>query len=328
MKQYVFHNRLNFLLSHPPDYALKIQNALNINIQDLNLHLISQQQISLKDATNICNYFGCSLDSLMNVEKSYTYFKHFAFGYNIFSVRNFWDHLDGEIRMSGDIQKVNSVYLAADLPIFYLFKFPELAAFKLFYWATFSYDQPGFIKKNFDLDLIDLELVKTGNRIWSQYLKMNAIEIWGNSVIDNLLKQIEKVIVEKKFNYKADLKLVLDQTCQLLSEVEMQASVARIQRPHANLGIENYNLFLINTSEINNTILLNSKNQAKTFYVYFTLDHLLTTDRQFCNQTALWLKKLTLQARPLSGNDNKIARENFFALEMTKIHTFIAKHKL
>jgi len=328
MKQYVFHNRLSFLLSHPADYAVNVQKALNINVEELNSHLTGQHQISLSDATNLCKYFGCSLDLLIEAKSNFTDFRHFAFGYNIFSVRDFWDHLESEIRMSGDIQKVNSVYLASDLPVFYLFKFPELAAFKLFYWAAFSYNQPGFDQKNFDLDLIDLELIKSGNRIWTQYLRMNAVEIWGNRIVDNLLSQVEKVINEKKFNYKADLKLVLELVLQLLTEVEMQAATSRKHSAYSSFSNENYNLFLLDSSEVNNTILLKSDEHFKAFFVYFTLDHLLTMDGLFCNQTSLWLKKLTLQARSLCGKDNKLSREKFFTHEKTKILTFIAKHNL
>ena len=73
-----------------------------------------------------------------------------------------------------------------DIPVFYLFKYAELAAFKLLFWQSSITDN----SPSFCFDAIDQTLLGKCTELNQIYLQIPTVEIWGKNAVDYTVEQI------------------------------------------------------------------------------------------------------------------------------------------
>ena len=95
--------------------------------------------------------------------------------------------------------------LPKDVPVYHYYNFPELAAFKYFFWMKTILHYPDYNKTVFNPSRMAENLMKTGEKILATYNKIPSTEIWNVENINTTLRQIEYYKETNVFGSKDDL---------------------------------------------------------------------------------------------------------------------------
>jgi hypothetical protein len=300
------------LPSHQP---LEVALAQVLGHDDLALAYAwvrNQSSLSLNDAQLLADHFGLSLGHLADAQPSVVPFRFRAIGYNIATLHDYFTAILEELQRT-DVLGLRRLTIGTnDFPIFTLFQFPELAAFKLYFWGRTVYDLPAFAKRRFDLDEIDTAHLRLGEQAWRQYLKMPSLEIWSSDIVNNSLKQVYHAWRFGLFAKRSDALNVLDKMDELLQHIALQAELGRKFHPkNYPPKNENFQLFYNEAAISANTLLFSSEEVNVAFLVHNTLNYLVTEHPTFCLQMDIWLKNLQQKSLPISLQNDDL-RKNFF----------------
>ncbi len=291
---------------------LEIAKVLGCKAEDIFSMLRGQGELSLNDAQKLVQHYAISLDHLQEAKPSVIPFRFRAIDYNLVSLEDYFKALLNELKAVDVFGPRKLTYAANDFPIFSLFQFPLLAAFKLYFWGRTVYNLPSFQSEPFDIKNINTTNLKLGERAWRQYLKMPSVEVWSSDIVNNVLKQIFHAWKYNFFKDKKDALAICDKITALLKHIEKQAELGRKFHPkNYPPKRENFQLYYNEVSISNNTILFATEDLSIAFVLQNTLNYLVTDHRIFCLQTDAWLKNL-VQKSTLISLQNEDLRKNFF----------------
>lgn len=272
-----------------------------------------QTELSLNDAKKLTDHFKISIDQLTVHQPSVVPFRFKALDFNLHSLSDYFHSILSELRSVDGWSPRRLIYAANDFPVFTLFQFPELAAFKLYFWGKTVYDLPVFRDRQFSLNEINKGNLQLGERAWRQYLKMPSIEIWSSDIVSNVLKQIFHAWKFGFFQKKEDALLVCDQVILLLDHIQLQAEQGRKFHPNNYPPKrENYQLYYNEVSISNNTILFSSEDIDVAFILQNALNYLVTDNPAFCLKTEAWLHTMINKSTLISIHNDEL-RNNFFS---------------
>lgn len=297
---------------HPAEF--EVAGVLGITVNDAFALMRGQSQLTLDAAYKLANRYGLSLDSLEQDSPSVIPFQFRAFDYNIKDLDDFFIGILEEFRNMDMFGTRKLIYAASEFPLFTLFQFPVLAAFKLFFWGKTVYDLPEFKKAKFYVPKKQNATLLLGERSWKQYLKIDSVEIWSSEIVNAVLKEVYYCWSHGLFQSKEDALQVCDSILELLEHTEHQASIGKKFHPDRNPPKkQNFQLFYNDVSVSNNTIMITSERKKMVFVSQNTLNYLITDNQIFHTQTQVWLHRLTNQSINITGKRNGPRRRNFFS---------------
>jgi len=116
-------------------------------------------------------------------------------------------------------------YLCKDAPFWYFYLFPEMAAFKTFFWSKTINNEPGLADKLFSLGEFPYEdCFAIGRQILEEHSRMNTIELWNLESIHSSINQVAYYRDAGIFRNKEDLIAVVDSFIQMLDHLQAQAA--------------------------------------------------------------------------------------------------------
>ena len=233
--------------------------------------------------------------------------------YNVFDLEAYFSRLLAELDHIDVYGPRTLYYAAADFPVFLLFQFPELAAFKMYFWARTVYGLPGLQDRPFDTEDLNLTALEGGTQAWQRYLKIPSVEIWHPEVVHRTLEQLGYAAEHRFFEDRADVAVLCDTLQELLRWVERQAAQSRKYKPgNYPPKRENYYLYLHETAVHNNAILFSSPDVQRAFVMPNTLDFLATAHPTYCAHTEAQFKRIRQGAIPLYGDAAQATRQAVF----------------
>ncbi|SHF69298.1 hypothetical protein SAMN04488522_103343 [Pedobacter caeni] len=183
-----------------------------------------------------------------------------------------------------------------DIPLFHLFKYPELTAFKLFFWFESLSSTPQRFERSFVMENITT-VAQELNRI---YLEIPSTEIWAKNSIHGSLEQIRYAF---EAGYIGDHSLAEELVVQLrycLTDMNMYAMSSKktIDVSHT------FNWY--NCDVLGTIAYLAEMNGTKVCFNRFnTFNFLKTEDPEYCLQTKAWMQSLMRKSVSFSGQGEK-----------------------
>jgi hypothetical protein len=109
------------------------------------------------------------------------------------------------------------LYLCKDLPFWQFYLFPDLAAFKTFFWSKTLLNKPEFSQRQFSLaGFPHDEYFQVGQELNKEYNQIPSIELWNRESINSTLSQIEYYRDSGMFQTQDDFEKVVDSFLQTL----------------------------------------------------------------------------------------------------------------
>lgn len=191
-----------------------------------------------------------------------------------------------------------------DIPIFHLFQYPELTAFKLHFWQMRIIDQAPF-----KLNLNDWgpSILQPAARMHELYQTIPSVEVWTKTSLLNTLDQIKyaaeaKIITDKKVG-----RLICTQLRSALADIEMYA-VNRNKLSKEDVVFDWYFYDIIGTI----TYLAEMDGELSTFIRFNTFNTIQEQNGPLCTEVKHWLENLIKDATGFSGQGS-VQRNKYLA---------------
>jgi hypothetical protein len=168
-----------------------LMDVLNCSRDAAYRRLQCRTELSFKEALIIAEYFGIALNEIKPLDDAKVVFNKGAF---IKTIEDYTAYMKSSLVLLENIgAKPEHVmyYQAKDVPVFYHFGFKKLAAFKIYVWLKSVYNIQKINGENYGLEQIPTELLELANKQWLAFSKLNTVEIWNDTTIMSMTKQLE-----------------------------------------------------------------------------------------------------------------------------------------
>lgn len=261
--------------------------------------------LSLEEVRIICSHYKISLDSVLSTTPEVISFNHRAVNDSTFTVHDWLVSIRKNLEMILQFPQRELIYCAKDIPMFHYFHFPELAAFKLFFWMKEYHRYPQYQNVAFAPEVVPAESLNAGKAITSLYAQVPSIEIWGDEIANITARQIE-FAQESGYLGQAHAKQLFQKFLEL---VELLKGFA-VAGSKSGQG-QNYTLYKNEILIADTTLLFKMGEKRVTFITYNTMNILTTSENSFCAQMEGYLTNVMNKSILISQTGER-ERNKFF----------------
>lgn len=318
MENYEVQQQLfGYLREHlPPHLSLvdELCDLLDLSSDSVYRRIRGEKPITLHELKRICEHYHLSLDHLLQLQSESVLFQ--APGMNG-AVNNYSDYMKSmlaQFKYFNSFKAKEIQYLCKDSPYWYFYLFPEMAAFKTFFYSKTINNHPALRNASFSLQEFPFtECYNIGQQILEEHCHLNSVELWNLESIHSTINQIAYYRDSGMFRDKADFHAVVDSFHRLLEHLQQQAEKGVKFMPGAtDVTYRGSIQFYVNELILgNNTILLTLDNKRVSILVHSVLSYLMTGDERFSAKTFESFSTLMSRSSLISKTGEK-ERNRFF----------------
>jgi hypothetical protein len=310
----------------------EVAELLNISNDSAYRRIRGEKPLSFEEVQKLCRQFQISLDHVLNINSTSTVFYGSWVDKESFDFDKYLLDMLHQLQAMQKSPGCRMYYEAKDIPPFHHFQFPELAAFKYFFWMRTILQYADYNKICFEEHPLSEALHKTGKEIIDTYNKIPSIEIWGVETLNSSLRQIEFYKDSGVFKKKDTVMNLYNQLEKLILHIEEQAEKGvKFRYGHdAGNGLADYQLFFNEVILGHNTILAEAGVERTVFINHGVLNYMITRDKRFCDYTKQSLENIMRKSSLISSVSEK-ERNRFFNVLKEKINrrkTHLVTHPL
>lgn len=286
--------------------ADEIAEILNISRDSAYRRIRGETVLSLDEAKTLCTKFGVSLDSLLGIDSGIIPFQHLIVNNKPETFEHWLKSMQQNLELIENYSGSKEiVFTAKDVPVFHYFRYPELCAFKMFFWMKSVLNYPELQTKKFSSSLIRNELLAIGRKIAAIYNKVPSVELWSDETTNVTLKQLEFYQESGFFTNSSDAATVFEQYIQMIRDIKECAAQGCKQQDVPFSLYKNEILIADNT-------VLYKMGDKKTVYISHNITELLMTRHEtFSDQTEGFINNLQSRSVLISTTGEK-ERNKFF----------------
>ena len=313
----------------PPHLSLvdELCDLLDLGTDSVYRRIRGEKSITLAELKRICEHYRVSIDQLLQLQNDSAFFD--APGINTVP-ENFSDYLNEilrKFRYFNTFKKTEMQYFCKDIPIWSFYLFPELSAFKTFFWSKTFHNHPELNNKVFSLQEYPYyECFLIGQQILEEQNRIPSIELWNLESINSTINQIAYYKEINNFKTHDDFLAVVNSFQQTLDHLQLQAEKGFKFMPGAtDLSYRApVKLYIHELIMGNNTMLLNLDNKKLAMITYGVFNYLFTTDIRFSSKITAMFDTLFNRSTLISKTDEK-ARNKFFNAFREKVNELKSK---
>lgn len=221
--QQVFFQHIKTLLPSHLSLVDEVANVLNISNDSAYRRIRGEKPIALEEIKKLSIHFKISLDQFMQLNSDSVLFTGKLADRTNFSFELYLQNFLHLMQVINSFEEKEMFYWVKDVPIFYYYQFPELAAFKCFFWMKTVLDYPEYSKTKFNFADFDDKLLKIGEKLLDTYNNIPSHEIWNVDNINTYMQQIEYYKDTNVFNSKSDIIKLYECLEKMVDHIEAQA---------------------------------------------------------------------------------------------------------
>ena len=287
----------------PPSQSLvnELAEVLEVSSDSAYRRIRGETALTIDEISVLCTHFNIGFDIFS--EQTGTVSFDFDKLSGIEGFRQYLTGIRNTLVSLARAENAELYYAALDVPIVHHFNYPELSAFKIFYWLKDVINEPSMEGLKYNPSIIDADLLALGKEIYDAYCNILSIEIWTPATLNSSIAQLE---------YYWDSGLFESQEVALAICTQLEEEVRTIQK-HAEWGnkiateneAENFKLYFSEIEIGNNCILTSVSNVRTVFMSFHTFNKLTTVNTVFCDDTYKWLSNLIRKSTLISGVSEK-----------------------
>ena len=273
---------------------------LNISNDSAYRRIRGEKTLAFDEIQILADHYRVSLDRFLGLRTDAFLFVGNLISREKFEMSNHLDGMANRLAYFANAGQKQMYYLGRDIPLFYTFMFPELAAFKCYFWSRYNLNYPHLHKSHFLIsDFIDL-FNEQFKKISESYLEIPSTEIWNLDCINTTIRQIDYYRESKIFSSAEDAITVFECLEKLVDHIEQQVEYGAkfsFGKPDLSKKIK-YTVFINEIGVGDNSILIEIDNERMVYLPHNLINYAMTTDEKFVEyswQTMnMFLKKSTL----------------------------------
>jgi hypothetical protein len=308
----------------PPHLSLvdELCDLLDLSADSVYRRIRGEKPITLFELKKICEHYHLSLDQLLQLQNESVLFD--APGMNG-APGEFIDYMKGmlvQFKYFNSFKTKQIQYLSKDVPIWYFYLFPELGAFKTFFWSKTINNHPGLANKLFSMQEYPYEdCFAIGQKVLEEHNQIESIELWNYETIHSTINQVAYYKDAGHFRSSDDFEVVINSFHRMLDHLQLQAEKGVKFMPGASdVSYRAPIKFYVNELILgNNTMLLSLDDKRLSMVTYSVFHYLFTRDPRFSNKVAETFNTLLTRATLISNTGEK-ERNRFFNALRDKVN--------
>lgn len=322
--QELYFDRIRAVLPSNASLVDELAELLQISNDSVYRRLRNETLLNIEEIVRLCNHFKIPFDITTTSDSNLVPFSYSRLK-NTDDFKSYLRRISQDMHAIRKAEKSKITYAAIDIPIFHHYQFPQLAAFKTFYWLKGVMNDTSLNGQKFNASLIDAELLDLGKEVYNLYCQIPGIEIWTTETVNSQFEQIQFFWESGLFQSKDDALEICNLCHQELEHIQQQADCG--SKELDPLKRTSNNSFMLYHSEIqigNNAIMV-EKGESKGFYIScHTLNYMFTTQPAYCKDTQEWFDNLIRKSVLISGVSEKL-RYQFFQNAYDKLEVLTKK---
>jgi len=319
--QILFFRHIKGLL--PPHLSLadEIAGLLNISNDSAYRRIRGEKPISFEELQKLCGHFKISLDQFLHLQSNSILFTGKISGDSILDYEQYLLDVLQNLRLINSFPSREMYYLNKDIPIFHHFHFPELAAFKSFFWMKTVLHYPQFANQTFRLDaFMNEKVVQLGRQLSDAYYTLPSQEIWNIENINSTIRQIEYYKNSGIFDSRQDVATIYDCLQRTIDHIQRQAELGYKSSVDGSGGKTRaaYKIYINEFILGDNTILAVAGDLKIAYINHAVLNYLVSRDQAFCEYTLQHIQNIIKRSTLISEVGEK-ERLRFFNMIREKI---------
>ena len=309
----------------PPHLSLvdELGELLGLGADSVYRRIRGEKPIDLIELKKICEHYRLSLDQLLQLQQESVLFD--APGMNG-PPGEFVDYLKAmleQFKYFNSFKTREIFYLCKDAPIWYFYLFPELAAFKTFFWSKTINNQLALANKTFSFAEYPYEdCFALGQKILAQHNEMDSVELWNLESIHSTINQIAYYRDAGNFRSGGELEAVINSFHQWLDHLQLQAEKGVKFLPGATDVSHRARIqFYVNELILgNNTMVIRLDDKQLSMITYSVFYYLFTRDSRFSAKVMASFDTLLGRSTLISRTGEK-DRNRFFNALREKVNS-------
>lgn len=291
--------------------AEELSDLLNVSTDSIYRRLRCQSSFTFDEVALISKKFGVSVDGLLGQNSLQVSFNFNPMYQEPMNYKNYFKFFSHYLKELSGYKGTRIIYASEDVPVFRHFNFPNISAFKSFYWSKAVLNDKNLIGKKFHPEFVSAEIIDMNKHTYQTYCKIDRTEIWSQETLSSTLNQIEFFWESGLFENKDIALLVVDDIRKMMTELQNDCDNA------LDSSSEKRGEFILYNSEVfigNNCVLIEpgeSKMSERVFLGYNTFSSISTYNVAFSKETRMWMENLMKKSLLLSGTGEK-QRSKFF----------------
>lgn len=321
--QQLFFQHIKSLLPSHLSLVDEVAEVLNISNDSAYRRIRGEKPIALEEIKKLCLHFKISLDQLLHLNSDSFLFSGRITNNTDFTFEN-WLQACVQVLDIVSAHKPNHMfYLAKEIPFFYYFLIPEIAAFKSFFFmkSILYYDE----WKNSTFSIKDdyNKYHEAWNNISNKFAAIPGTEIWSIENITSTIHQIEFYRATGALVSDEDAICLFDKLMLLIDHIEKQAEygvkLRYGQKPDVNSQAK-YKMFINELIMGDNMQLVQLGNKQLTYINHSVINFIGTADIAFNTYMKKTMDVIAQKSTPIS-EVNERERLMFFNRLRAKVKT-------
>jgi hypothetical protein len=311
--QQVFFRQIRNQIPDNLSFVHEIAGLLEISYDSAYRRIRGEKELTLDEMLKLGQRYGVSLDAVFHQKGNNVVFRHFGLQTSNKEITEWLSIVYKNYSEAAKAQSKEIIYAAKDPPIHQYFQFPEIAAFKFFFWEKTLSDNPANEERLFRLDDTNSEAVETGIKILKAAVSMPTTEIWNEDTFNMFSRQIEYYWESGYFEKRDDLLNIVDKLEKWVRHMQKQADYGfKFLYGQPPEGVENSFRMYENEVVLNdNAIFARIDNVTSVYITYNVISLLISQDPVFCKDVENFLHGLMRKSNLISLTGSK-ARNRFF----------------
>jgi hypothetical protein len=300
----------------------ELTELLNLSYDSVYRRIRGEKPLDLKELKHICEHYHISLDQVLQLQNDTVVFKAPDINHNGLPFEEYLKGMLTQLKYFNSFQQKKMLYLCKDMTFFHFFLFPEIAAFKTFFWIKTILNNPAYSKHYFSLSEFPFnDCFALGQQIISEYNTIPSVELWNFESINSSISQIQYYRDSGMFAKQEDLEIVVDSLERTLDHLQLQAEKGfKFMPGQSDLSYRASLQFYVNEVVLgNNTILVELNNVRHSFIIYNVLSYLISKDVRF-NEKSFESFNIILSRSTLISGTGERERNKFFRSLKERVH--------
>jgi hypothetical protein len=319
--QLLFFNHIRSQLAPHLSFVDEVAELLDISNDSAYRRIRGEKPISLDEVQLLCGKYKVSVDQLLQLNNNTVLFAGNRVNNVTFRFNDYLRDVLNSLKLFKTLKNGQIYFFNKDVPLFHFMQFPELSAFKFFFWKRTLIGYPDLARQQFNGNEDDTETRETAKEIIRLYTQIPSTEIWTEESIHVTIRQIEFYRHTNIFADKDTLLLVYTQLVELLNHMEAQAEAGRKfifnQAPMATNAP--YHIYVNECLIGDNSIYVHADDKQIAYLNHNGLNFMGTQDKTFCDYTYKNLQNIISKSTHISLVGEK-ERSMFFNTLRDKIY--------
>ena len=281
----------------------ELMDATGISKSEAYNKISGKSLLTTRQLQMLCNKFGVNFTIPGNSQHNASEVNFMSFRNTGISVQDYVESLRKLLVAIAAAPNGKLSCATDDIPIFHLFGYPELTAFKLHFWQMRSINNAPFV---LDFENWDSTILKTTRELHTLYQSIPSVEIWTKSSLLNTLDQIR---------YAKSVGIISNEQGRIICR-QLRSALAGIEKCAVNRSKSGDGKVLFDWYfyEIIGTItyLAEMNGNLMTFLRFNTFNTIQAYNQPICHEVQHWMHKLVADSTGFSGQGS-VYRNRYLA---------------